>query len=234
MRIFAERLKAARLNKGLGSVELGALLSVGNSSVSRWEAGVREPSLDTIANIAEILGVSVSYLIGGSDEPTPKTGTQNVGNVARIFEEGSLIEIPLLNVATVASSLADCLYSAIPEGVKTIHVEKVSFEMLDSERMPFALTMENDSMAGADIENGDIMIISPADTVKSGDVAFACHGDMWLIRWIYLKPDGSIELHASNPNYTPIIVEKEHAEDKRWFRLIGKVIEIRHKPKTGI
>lgn len=71
MKTFSERLKQARELKNIGSVELGKLLSMGNSTVSRWETGQREPDLETIQKIAKCLSVSVAFLMGETDDPTP-------------------------------------------------------------------------------------------------------------------------------------------------------------------
>lgn len=229
-----ERIQSRQKQERIQTKEILEALNIKGSTLSRWKNNINEPDDETKLKLALILKTSVAYLMGETNDPTPKAGLNDVSDIAYIFEKDNLIEIPLYDIESVASSWSDCLYSAIPEGVKTIYVEKDSFEKLDDARSPFAITMTNDSMAGASIDKGDVLVISPADTVKSGDVAFACHGDMWLVRWIYFKPDGSIELHATNPNYTPIIVEREHAENKRWFRLVGKVVEVRHKPKNGI
>lgn len=236
MKIFGERLKAARKAKGYAnSTELGEVLSVGNSTVSRWEAGEREPSLETVIKLAGILSVSAAYLMGETDDPEPKSGLfQNVSNFVYIPDENDLMEISLFDIVSVASYWADCMYSAIPGEVKKIYIEKSAFEKLDDERMPFAIYAEGDAMTGADIDTGDILIISPADAARSGDVVFVRHGDMWMVRWIYHRPDGSIELRAASPNYAPVVIAKENAENTLWYHLVGKVIEVRHKPKTGI
>lgn len=43
------------------------------------------------------------------------------------------------------------------------------------------------------------------------------------------------ELRSANPNYGPIIVEKEYAESKDWFKVIGKVVRTVNigKPKSA-
>lgn len=226
-----ERIQTRQKQERIQTKEVLEALNIKGSTLSRWKNNINEPDDETKIKLAVILKTSVAYLMGETDDPEPRS---DVSGAVHFFEKENLIEIPLYDIESVASSWAGCLYGAIPEGVKKIYVSKDLFEKLDSERAPFAIIMANDAMSGASIDKGDVLVISPVDTVKSGDVAFAGHGDMWLVRWIYLKPDGSIELHATNPNYTPIIVDKEHAEDKRWFRLVGKIVEVRHRPKTGI
>lgn len=84
MKIFGERLRAARKAKGYAnSAELGEILSVGNSTVSRWEAGEREPSLETVKKLAEILDVSVAYLMGETDFPEPDANVSSAKDKPR-------------------------------------------------------------------------------------------------------------------------------------------------------
>jgi len=64
MKIFCERLKELRLEHNLTTIELAKELGVGDSSISRWENGLRVPSIDNLYNIAVYFGVSADYLIG--------------------------------------------------------------------------------------------------------------------------------------------------------------------------
>lgn len=61
---FYENLKKARLNNGLSQAQLAELLGVAKSTYSMYESGKREPNIQTIRKIADILGVSVDELLG--------------------------------------------------------------------------------------------------------------------------------------------------------------------------
>ena len=64
-----ERLKKARLNKGLSQTKLAELISVTPQSVQQWEDQNKKifPRRDTIKKIAEELEVSELWLNGYSD-----------------------------------------------------------------------------------------------------------------------------------------------------------------------
>jgi transcriptional regulator with XRE-family HTH domain len=64
-----ENIKTMRRKKGLTQDELGSLLGVGKSAISRWESGEREVTLATMRGIASALGVPLEYLIEGLDLP---------------------------------------------------------------------------------------------------------------------------------------------------------------------
>ena len=67
MDIFCERLKELRLEHNLTTVQLAKELGVGDSSISRWENGLRVPSIIHLYRIATYFGVSADYLIGLED-----------------------------------------------------------------------------------------------------------------------------------------------------------------------
>lgn len=71
MKIFSERLKYERINKGLTQKQLADALRIPRSTYSHYEADselhVREPSFETVCDIAKLLGVSIDYLFGLED-----------------------------------------------------------------------------------------------------------------------------------------------------------------------
>lgn len=69
--MFAKRLKEARKRKNLLQKELASLLGVSRTTVTSWENGTRVPEFETLQRIADVLEVSVDYLLGRSDNPSP-------------------------------------------------------------------------------------------------------------------------------------------------------------------
>lgn len=67
MGVFRHRLKQARLQKKLSQKELAEKVGVAISTVSRWESGRQSPDPDTVRHLAEVLDVSVNYLLGVID-----------------------------------------------------------------------------------------------------------------------------------------------------------------------
>ncbi len=61
--IFGKKLKELRTERGLSQRVLGETLHVCNQTVSFWEAGSREPDLDTLLMIARYFGVTVNDLL---------------------------------------------------------------------------------------------------------------------------------------------------------------------------
>ena len=68
---YYERLKLLREGKKLSQKELGDLLGFSQSTVSQYERNVRKPSPEGVIKFAMFFKVSVNYLFGFTDDPTP-------------------------------------------------------------------------------------------------------------------------------------------------------------------
>ena len=63
IRIFGERIEAARKKKGLTQEELAERVSVSQSMINHIENGNKKPSLETAVALANELGVTLDSLI---------------------------------------------------------------------------------------------------------------------------------------------------------------------------
>lgn len=67
---FNENLRLARERKGLSQKELAETIGVAKSTYSLYESGNREPNVQTIRRIADVLNVSTDELLGVNGELT--------------------------------------------------------------------------------------------------------------------------------------------------------------------
>lgn len=74
MKVLSTRLKELRKEKGYSQLDISRILSVSQAAVSNWETGDNEPDSEALKKLAEILEVSVDYLIGHSDVRNPNQG----------------------------------------------------------------------------------------------------------------------------------------------------------------
>ena len=65
---FSERLKDLRKQAGLTQVDVAEKLGISQPAYASWERGVKKPTQDNLVKIAQILNVSVDYLVGNSEE----------------------------------------------------------------------------------------------------------------------------------------------------------------------
>lgn len=64
MKIFADRLKDLRSEKGVSQAQLAKTLGVSFGIVCYWETDRSEPTAPNLVKIADYFGVSVDYLLG--------------------------------------------------------------------------------------------------------------------------------------------------------------------------
>lgn len=67
--VFGQRLIEARKRCGITQLKLAEELNYSDKAVSKWERGESLPDVFTIMRIGEVLGVSISYLLGEENEP---------------------------------------------------------------------------------------------------------------------------------------------------------------------
>ena len=67
-KIDMSNLKKLRLKKGYSQIKLQHLVGVSNSSIEAYEQKIRIPSLPIAFRLSEVLGCSIDYLIGKSNE----------------------------------------------------------------------------------------------------------------------------------------------------------------------
>ena len=81
MELYGDRIREARKAKHMTQEELGELVGVTGVTIMRYEKYQREPRIDQLRKIAEVLGVSWTYLIGQS------FGGETLEESAAIFQE---------------------------------------------------------------------------------------------------------------------------------------------------
>ena len=77
--VFAQRLKKARKDAGYNQNEVSKLLNISRSSLSKYENGQLEPSLETLAKLAQFYNISANWLLGISLETEPLPRKNAVG-----------------------------------------------------------------------------------------------------------------------------------------------------------
>lgn len=65
--MLARRIGELRIKKGLSQSQLADMLHVSASTIGMYEQGRRTPSIDMLVELSRAFGVSLDYLITGSD-----------------------------------------------------------------------------------------------------------------------------------------------------------------------
>ena len=65
---FPQRLRAARLERGLTQGDLAGKAGMPPASISHFESGTRKPSFANLRRLAQVLNASTDYLLGRVDD----------------------------------------------------------------------------------------------------------------------------------------------------------------------
>ena len=67
-----EAMRSIRKSKGMTMKELGEKVGVAEVTISFYENGKREPSLEVLCKIADVLDVSLDLLVRGKEKDRPE------------------------------------------------------------------------------------------------------------------------------------------------------------------
>ena len=202
---IGERIRRSRIAKSLTQDEVSRLMEVTRGAVANWEHNRSLPPAKNFPRLAQILGVSSSYLQMESDYP--------IANEIPMPED--LLKIPI--IATVKCGVNGL---AFEEDGGFVNVEKKHGEDLR------AFRCKGDSMINAGIHDGDVAIVRIQDTVESGELAIVViNGDEGTLKKVHVQNDAII-LESANPSYPARVFT---GVDRAIVHIVGKVIETRRK-----
>lgn len=81
---FSERLKTLRKEAGLTQVDVAEKLGISQPAYASWERGVKKPTQENLVKIAQVLNVSIDYLVGNSEEKS-----DDLDNIELLFRMNS-------------------------------------------------------------------------------------------------------------------------------------------------
>jgi len=209
---IGERLRTARETKEMDQGTLAEKAGVVTRTLQRWEKGEQVPDGVALTRLARATGVQASWLLTGDGEmyPAPPPRPENVytlpgSNRRRV----KTMDVPLI--------------SAVPAGkVATLfHPDYVDdYVTVDDVKDPqaFALKVKGNSMSPR-IEDGDVVIVSPQQEARSGDICVArVNGEDTLKK---VKFEGNyVHLIPLNPEFDPVTVKK------RDVNFVWKVVKL--------
>ena len=93
--------------------------------------------------------------------------------------------------------------------------ESLDFSEVFNKKDVFALTVNGDSMIDAFIADGDMVLMEPVSDqyyLRNGDIVSAFVPGHGSTLKYFMKKENKIYLEAANPNYEPIILEKNQVQ----------------------
>ena len=89
---FGERIRRLRMERKLKQEQVAAILQVNRKAVSHYENDIREPSFETLIQLAELYRVSSDYLLGIESGPSIKVSGLTEKEISLVRELVSIME----------------------------------------------------------------------------------------------------------------------------------------------
>ena len=223
--MFGDKLKKARMAKGLKQSELGDLLNLKNTTISNWEKGVSNPDVEVVSKLCSILNVSASYFFDdmASEEILSFSEKEHIKKYRSLsdYDKGTVDQLldrlsekesePLYTTVTKPNYL-----TGLSAGTGLFVFDDVPCEQIEVpiefKDIDFVIGVTGDSMEPTYYEGDQVMI-------KKGEVRVGEIGAFMYDGEAYIKVLGDKKLISLNKTYP----DKEISEDTQ-FEVIGKVV----------
>lgn len=151
--------------------------------------------------------------LGGKNGPRTSRGIRILARVEarQKDEDAGIMRLPLIGTIAAGTPL---LATQNIEDIIPIPSALVRPAVGDC----FLLRVQGESMTGAHILPGDLVIIQPQQAAENGDIVAARIGEEATVKR-FARHGNRIELQAQNPNYAPIPLRKSDNA-----AIIGKVV----------
>ena len=185
--------------------DLAKLLGVTNKAISTWENGTREPNMGMIQKMADVWGISKSFIIDGNAVDSKPRNPY-------------LITIPVLG----------CVVAGQPiEAIENIE----GYIEIDTRQYPkgeyFGLKIKGVSMEPRLLE-GDVVVVKKTEDVDSGKIAIILiNGNEATCKQVKKSLSGITLIGFNAAAYTPHFYTNEEIMNLP-VKVIGQVVESRH------
>lgn len=206
---IGRRIRYYRNLRNMTQKELGALVGVEHNTISSYETGINRPGEDTLFAIAQALNVGIDDLFPPTKDSLILTANK-VKEEPGFYSVGNIVVVPIVGRVSCGNGIL--AYEDI-EGY-----EPIPDEWLRGGKH-FCLRAKGDSMIGARIHEGDLLLIREQPEVENGEIAAVLINDEAVLKRIYMNND-QLVLQSENPNYSPILSPPTEAT------IIGKLKKI--------
>lgn len=202
--VFVRNLKNLMKLRKKTQTDISRDLHLPLTTVSGWYNGASYPRVKNMQDLADYFNVSMRDLTDEPDGTSAASASVPVPLYAPICcGDGGFVDDNILD------------YIALPSA------------WLSASKEYFAQTAHGDSMEGAGIYDGDVLVFEKSGTPQQGRVGCFCIDDNDAMCKKYrVAGDGRIYLMPANPNYDPIPVDPE-MEHFRCLGLLAFVISDR-------
>ena len=179
----------------------------------------------TLSEIAEKFGYSNRSTVQQHIAALEKKGfikkSPNLSrNIELNLEDKFFIPRPVIGEVAAGNPL-----TIYPDAIDTVELPTIAHLPKDS----FLLKVKGDSLKDAYIFDSDVVIVNPNMMPKNGQIAAVILEDAAVVKRYYQEED-KIKLLSENPDYAPIVIQR----DNQRCKVVGVVIGIYRSMEKSI
>jgi repressor LexA len=201
--MISEKIKKLRKEKRMTLEALAAAVGTSKQTIHRYESGaISNIPHDKIEALAKALDTSPAELMGWDNKPQlpPYSNIMPITKRSLPMLGGISCGQPVL-----ANEEHECFVS-----------------LIDAPLADFCLRAEGDSMEGAGIYDGDIVMIRAQSSVDNGAVAAVIINDEATLKRVYYYPDDKkLVLSPENNKYAPLVYIGDQLKE---IKILGQAI----------
>lgn len=236
------RIRSLRKKSGLSMAKLAEAINVRSGNISDWENGNSNPSTINLLALSTFFNVTSDWLLTGKETniinpllsyefksltETDKKDLDIFLEFLKLRREKSNSEITHKEQANTENG-NDLISTAKEDSITYLPVlgdtaTGITIEGIESYKgdlsNSFIIRVRGDSMIGANIKDGDLVIFKAQPMVENGEIALINVNGEATIKYFYLN-DEECELRSANPAYPPV----KYSIDE--ISIIGKFVEV--------
>lgn len=183
-KIFSEKLRDLRKSKGMSQEQLSEKLGISVQAVSKWECAQSYPDIELLPIIADIMEVSIDYLLCGGepvnnnvDLPVNKFSGDNAGMNSRIGKEVGFPDDNVLRIVQFKGRKLLRQDNYDPQIKIPLYIEDGDLEDVDTVEIWGSANIEG-NITGSVNAGGGVNCGNVGDYVEAGGgVNCGCVGD---------------------------------------------------------
>jgi len=223
--LLNERLIQKSKETKISQAEIARATGISTAAVSKWFSGENTPKAGSLKIIADLLGVSVEWLLTGKE-----SRTNHLSNI-KVWDEGSELEDDEVEIAFYKTLRLACgSGSMVQVSDSDKGFMRLPRKLLDKlgiyRDRTFSAPAEDDSMKPT-INDGDIVYVDEnRDFIKDGKIFAIEHGELFRCKRLYKTSDGGVRIVSDNKDEYPEEFLTKQQMEEQGFRIIGWVWKI--------
>lgn len=204
------RIKEIIDKKGIKQIWLAEQLDKSYNMINSYVQNRRQPSLEDLFRIANILKVDVRELLD-KDALMKNEQTGSLSDSEDfVTENAQTIKLPLIGSIACGTPIL---------AIENIEAEiPVSLDLIKGSSKHFLLKAVGNSMNKSGINNGDIVLVKQQNIAEDGDIVVALIDDEATIKELHKTREAIVlKPHSTEPEHKPIILNRD-------FKIQGIVI----------